>query len=219
MALKPMTIERLKVVRTTSFGAFLDAGTGQTADDILLHKNQQTSTVEVGDVVEVMLYLDPKHKMAASMRVPTIKIGETTWASIISLTKDGAFVDVGAERGIFLPFAEMIGRPKAGDSVRVKLYSDKSGRLAVSMKGAKRLSESKDEREQGLERSAERLMKFIQRSNGFISEKLSPTFIQSNFHISKAEFKRALGYLYKRRQIEKSGDGFKLVEREERGDA
>ena len=219
MAIKPMTIERLKVVRTTEFGAFLDAGTGQTADDILLHKNQQTAKVSVGDMVEVMLYLDPKHKMVASMRLPTIKQGETMRASVLSMTKDGAFVDVGAERGIFMPFAEMIGRPKAGDTVRVKLYNDKSGRLAVSMKGAVRMAESDDEREAGIERNAERLMKYIRRSGGFISEKLPPAFIQSNFRISKAEFKRALGHLYKMRLLEKSGDGFRTVEREDRSDA
>ena len=218
MALKPMTIERLKVVRTTPFGAFLDAGTGQTTDDILLHKNQQTAPVAVGDVVEVMLYLDPKHKMAASMRVPSIAIGETTRASIISVTKDGAFVDMGAERGIFMPFAEMLGRPKAGDSVRVKLYNDKSGRLAASMKGASRTVESNDERLQSLERNATRLMKYIRENDGFISEKLSPAYIQSTFRISKAEFKRALGHLYKQRLIEKSGDGFKLID-EGSGDA
>ena len=117
-----------------------------------------------------------------------------------------------------MPFAEMIGRPKAGDSVRVKLYNDKSGRLAVSMKGANRTVESNDERLQSLERNAKRLMKYIRDGNGFISEKLSPAFIQSNFRISKAEFKRALGHLYKQRLIEKSGDGFKLTD-EGSGDA
>ena len=40
---------------------------------------------------------------------------------------------MGAERGIFLPYAGMRGRPQVGEVVWAKLYTDKSGRLAVTM--------------------------------------------------------------------------------------
>ena len=212
MALIPMTVARLKVVRTAEFGAFLDAETGDSKDDILLHKNQQTETIHIGEYVNVLLYLDPKRKMAASMRVPKIREGETAQLKIINTTKDGAFVDAGAERGIFLPFAEMLGRPKPGDLVRVKLYTDKSGRLAVSMKAALHRGEQVDgTKEEEIARDAARILKYLHRKGGFVSEQLPPTFIQANFRISKAAFKRAIGYLFKRRLIEKSGNGFKLV--------
>lgn len=219
MAFKPMTIEKLKVVRTTEFGAFLDAGTGQASDDVLLHNHQQTTAVTIGDEIEVMLYLDPKRRLVASMRIPKVKIGETMRAKVIGVTRDGAFVDMGAERGIFMPFAEMIGQPKVGDMVRVKLYNDKSGRLAASMKGASGMAASNDEKLQSLNHSADRLLRYIQESGGYISEKLPPSFVQQNFHISKAEFKRALGHLYKRRLVEKVRDGFKLIDREGQRDA
>lgn len=129
-----MTVAELKVVRVSDMGAFLDAGTGKTTDDILLHKAQQTAEVKIGDVVKVFLYLDPKKRLTASMRVPKMREGQIARLEIINVTKDGAFVDVGAERGIFMPFAEMRGRPKVGEIVWAKLYSDKSGRLAASMK-------------------------------------------------------------------------------------
>ena len=134
MQLKPMTVAALKVVRTSDLGAFLDAGTGKTSDDILLHKAQQTAEVSVGETVKVFLYLDPKKRLTASMRVPKMREGQIARLEIINVTKDGAFVDAGAERGIFMPFAEMRGRPKVGEIVWAKLYKDKSGRLAVSMK-------------------------------------------------------------------------------------
>ena len=134
LQLKPMTVAELKVVRMSDMGAFLDAGTGKTSDDILLHKAQQTAEVKIGDVVKVFLYLDPKKRLTASMRVPKMREGQIARLKIINVTKDGAVVDVGAERGIFMPFAEMRGRPKVGDLVWAKLYSDKSGRLAASMK-------------------------------------------------------------------------------------
>ena len=129
-----MTVAALKVVRTNDMGAFLDAGTGNTSNDILLHKAQQTSPVSVGETVKVFLYLDPKKRLTASMRVPKMREGQIARLKIINTTSDGAFVDVGAERGIFMPFAEMIGHPKVGEVVWAKLYTDKSGRLAVSMK-------------------------------------------------------------------------------------
>ena len=132
--LKPMTIAALKVVRLSEMGAFLDAGTGNTSDDILLHRAQQTAEVKIGDTVKVFLYLDPKQRLTASMKVPKMREGQIARLKIINVTSDGAFVDVGAERGIFMPFAEMRGRPKVGEIVWAKLYSDKSGRLAVSMK-------------------------------------------------------------------------------------
>ncbi|MBE8952061.1 MAG: RNA-binding protein [Quinella sp. 1Q7] len=131
--LKPMTVAELKVVRVSDMGAFLDAGTGNTSDDILLHKAQQTADVSIGDVVKVFLYLDPKRRLTASMRVPRMREGQIARLKVINVTADGAFVDAGAERGIFMPFAEMRGRPRVGEVVWAKLYRDKSGRLAVSM--------------------------------------------------------------------------------------
>jgi predicted RNA-binding protein (virulence factor B family) len=129
----PSTVATLKVVRESELGAFLDAETGNTNDDILLHKNQQTHPVSIGDEVEVFLYLDPNRKLTASMRVPKMKEGQIARLKVINVSRDGAFVDVGAERGIFMPYAGMRGRPQIGEVVLAKLYTDKSGRLAVTM--------------------------------------------------------------------------------------
>ncbi|SFA96386.1 CvfB family protein [Selenomonas ruminantium] len=129
----PSTVATLKVVRESELGAFLDAETGNTNDDILLHKNQQTAPVKIGDEVEVFLYLDPNRKLTASMRVPKMREGQIARLKVINVSRDGAFVDVGAERGIFMPYAGMRGRPQIGEVVWAKLYTDKSGRLAVTM--------------------------------------------------------------------------------------
>ena len=87
----------------------------------------------MGETVDVFLYHDPAGRLTASMRLPRIKIGQIGYAPVINTTRFGAFVEVGTERGIFMPFAEMKGRPKEGEYVWVKLYEDKSHRLAVSM--------------------------------------------------------------------------------------
>ncbi|MDT8902230.1 S1 RNA-binding domain-containing protein [Anaeroselena agilis] len=131
--LKPGTVRTLAVVRTGEPGAFLDAGTGKTTDDILLHRAQQTREVTVGEKLPVYLYLDPKGRLTASMRLPKMREGQVARAAVINTTRDGAFVDIGAERGVFMPFAGMKGRVRRGDKVWIKLYRDKSGRPAVTM--------------------------------------------------------------------------------------
>lgn len=130
----PSTVAVLKVARLGEMGAFLDAETGSTSDDILLHKTQQTMPVTVGEEVKVFLYLDPKRRLTASMRVPQMKEGQIARLTVINVSKDGAFLDVGAERGIFMPYAGMRGSLKIGEVVWAKLYTDKSGRLAVTMR-------------------------------------------------------------------------------------
>lgn len=130
----PSTVAVLRVARQSEMGAFLDAETGNTSDDILLHKTQQTGEVHIGDEVKVFLYLDPKHRLTASMRVPKLKEGQIARMKVINVSRDGAFLDVGAERGIFMPYAGMRGKLQIGEVVWAKLYTDKSGRLAVTMK-------------------------------------------------------------------------------------
>lgn len=129
----PSQVAELRAVRESEQGLLLDAETGNTSDDILLHTLQQTAPVKVGDRVRVFLYLDPKRRLTASMRTPQMAEGQVARLRVINVTKEGAFLDVGAERGIFLPYAGMRGRPKIGETVWAKLYTDKSGRLAVTM--------------------------------------------------------------------------------------
>ncbi len=129
----PSQVAELTAVRESELGVFLDAETGNTSDDILLHTVQQTAPVKIGDRIRVFLYLDPKRRLTASMRTPRMKEGQVARLRVINVTKEGAFLDVGAERGIFLPYAGMRGRPQIGETVWAKLYTDKSGRLAVTM--------------------------------------------------------------------------------------
>ena len=52
---KPGDVVTLTVARLGEMGAFLDAGTGNTSDDILLHKLQQTEEIKEGDKVKVSI--------------------------------------------------------------------------------------------------------------------------------------------------------------------
>lgn len=131
---KPGDVVTLKVARIGEMGAFLDAGTGNTSDDILLHKLQQTEEVKEGDKVKVYLYLDPNKRLTASMKLPKMREGQLGYVKVLSVTRDGGFVDIGAERGVFLPYSQMRGHVSPNQLVWIKLYRDKSGRPAVTMR-------------------------------------------------------------------------------------
>ena len=81
----------LKVARLGEMGAFLDAGTGDTSDDILLHKLQQTEAVNVGDEVKVYLYKDPHGRLTASQKLPKMREGQIGYVKVLSVTKDAGF--------------------------------------------------------------------------------------------------------------------------------
>ena len=85
--LKENTIEELTVVRLSDMGAFLEAGTGNTSDDILLHNNQQTHPVEVGQKVTVFLYHDPHHRLTASMHLPQIPLDGIGYVCVLLTTR------------------------------------------------------------------------------------------------------------------------------------
>ena len=131
---KPGDVVTLTVARLGEMGAFLDASTGNTSDDILLHKLQQTEEIKEGDKVKVYLYLDPNKRLTASMKLPKMREGQLGYVKVISVTRDGGFVDIGAERGVFLPYSQMRGHVSPNQLVWVKLYRDKSGRPAVTMR-------------------------------------------------------------------------------------
>jgi len=134
MNFRPGDVVKLKVVRLSDLGAFLDAGTGNTSDDILLHKQQQNAELNIGDEVEVCLYLDPHKRLTASTKLPKVKEGQLGYVKVLSITKDGGFVDIGTERGVFLPYSEMHGHVEPEQMVWIKLYRDKTGRQAVTMR-------------------------------------------------------------------------------------
>lgn len=106
MHLRENSLAELTVARISDMGAFLDAGTGTTSDDILLHHSQQTRPVKEGEKVKVFLYHDPHHRLTASMRLPQIPVGGIGYAPVMLTTRFGAFIDVGTERGIFFPFPD-----------------------------------------------------------------------------------------------------------------
>ena len=90
--------------------------------------------------MEVFLYKDSQDRIIATTNEPYIKLGELAVLKVADTGKNGAFLDWGLEKDLFLPFREQTGPVRPGDSCLVTLYIDKSERLCASMKVYEKLS-------------------------------------------------------------------------------
>ncbi|GIM30672.1 DNA-binding protein [Clostridium polyendosporum] len=123
----------LKVVREASFGFFLDAGTGNTSDDILL-PNASTlhKEIKVDDVVHAFIYRDSKDRLVATLQTPLAKVEEIAYLKVKAITNVGAFVDIGLERDVLVPMKEQKYNLEKDKSYLFYIYEDKTGRLAAT---------------------------------------------------------------------------------------
>lgn len=127
-------IVRWKIVRFRDFGAYLAAPEDEAGEEaVLLPKKQVPEGAAAGDEVEVFLYKDSSGRPIATTKRPLLTVGEVGKLVIRDVTKIGAFLDIGLERDVLLPFREREGEIKPGQTVLVALYVDHSGRLAATM--------------------------------------------------------------------------------------
>ncbi len=130
------TMQTLVIDRLKPHGAYLTLQEGETQaeQDILLPRNEVTDRMKPGDALEVFVYRDSEDRKIATLRKPKILLGEKGVLRVKEITKIGAFLDWGLEKDLLLPFAEQNGRLHKGQEVFVRLYTDKSNRLAASQK-------------------------------------------------------------------------------------
>ena len=146
--------QKLTVLEKTDFGVYLaegkdeESGAGGTGSDgpgqnrrrpgtqekVLLPKRYVTDGMRIGEEVPVFLYMDSEDRPVATTEEPYITMDQVSLLTVKEVTKVGAFLDWGLSKDLFLPYKEMTGRIHANDQVLVRLYRDKSGRLAASMK-------------------------------------------------------------------------------------
>lgn len=112
------------------------SGSDYTLEDLdknTYHARSDDKKYDVGDTVKIFNYpLDGK--VITSFRLPFIEVGEIKNLKVVSKTRIGYFLNMGLDKDVLLPFSEAIRDPKVGAMVLVKLYIDKSGRLATTMK-------------------------------------------------------------------------------------
>ena len=126
-------VQELEIVRKKEFGVFL-AEKADSEESVLLPAKQVPETAAVGDRINVFIYRDSKDRLIATTNMPKIRKGECAILKVSDVTKIGAFLDMGLEKELLLPFKEQNHPVRIGEECLVALYIDKSGRLAATMK-------------------------------------------------------------------------------------
>ena len=269
----------LQVSKFTDFGLYLDAG----ADgEILLPKRYipKQEALEVGDWLNVFVYLDSEDRVIATTQKPKVQVGGFASLKVVEINSVSLFLDWGLSKDLLLPHSEEKRPLQVGDYVLVHVYLDpRSRRITATARLDRFLDNSpatyqvgeqvelliaertdlgfkaiinerhwgllhKNElfrfvrsgmRETGYIREvrddgkinlslqpvgaeqrdvlAERIVEALQAAGGFLplSDKSPAELISQQFSVSKGNFKKAIGGLYKRGVILIGDDGIRLA--------
>ena len=192
----------LEVKEIGKIGAFLDWGLEK---DLFLPFKEMTTRVEAGDEVLVTLYIDKSSRLAASMRglyallatdSPYSK-GDTVSGRVYEFSDNfGTFVAVDDRYSARIPRHEDGSYLKVGDIIEAKVTDVKAdGKLDLTIREKAYIQMDAD---------AQKLLELLDSYAGVLpfSEKASPEVIKRETGLSKNAFKRAVGHLYKERQID-----------------
>ena len=121
----------LKVLRIVDFGAYLDDG----AEGVLLPKRFVPAGVAAGDEIKVFIYHDGEDRLIATTQQPKGILGDIVKLRTVTVNPQGAFLDNGLMKDIFVPKSKQIAGMRVNGDYLVKIYLDEqTGRLAATEK-------------------------------------------------------------------------------------
>ncbi|MBL7558806.1 GntR family transcriptional regulator [Olleya sp. YSTF-M6] len=122
----------LEILRDTEPGLFLGDADN---NEVLLPNRYVPKHFEIGDDIEVFIYLDNEERMIATTDEPYIVKGEFAMLRCNAVSKIGAFLDFGLVKELFCPFKEQAFPMKKGGWYLVHCYLDEvTERLVASSK-------------------------------------------------------------------------------------
>ncbi len=269
--------QTLEILRDTEPGLFLGDADG---NEVLLPNRYVPKSFELGDNLEVFIYLDNEERIIATTDDPYIIKGEFAMLRCNEVTNHGAFLDFGLVKELFCPFKEQAFPMKKGGWYLVHCYLDEISERLVASSKTKRFLDNKELTVQefdevdiivshpsdlgmnvivndkhfgliykdnifqdihigdrlkavvkkirpgnkldislgqigyrNIEPNAQKILNYLDDNSGFVplTDKSSPEAIKSALEMSKKNFKKAIGSLYKAKQITLESDGIKKV--------
>lgn len=121
---------KLQVKSRAVYGFMLD---GEELGDILLPNKEVKVDLDIGDTVEVFVYVDSDEKLFATTKKPKAQIDEFACLPVVSISRVGAFLDLGLSKDVLVRFAEQKVPMQEGRSYFVYVYLENDGtRMAAS---------------------------------------------------------------------------------------
>jgi len=200
----------LRVTDVGKIGAFMDWGLEK---DVLLPFREQTRKVKKGENILCALYVDKSGRLAVTMNVyeflrtdsPYHKEDRVQGTVYESSDNFGMFVAVDDIFSALIPKKELYGDVRIGDTVTARIVEVKEdGKLTLSLREKAYLQINTD---------AEKIEDIMKEKGGRLpfTDKASPELIRNEMHMSKNEFKRAVGHLLKEGKIEILENEIKLL--------
>ena len=222
---------QLKVLRKKDHGVYLEGG---EIGDILLPKRYVPQGTQIGDTLDVFLYLDQEERLVATTEHPLIEVGQFAYLECTWTNEYGAFLNWGLMKDLFCPFREQKIRMQKGQRYQVYCYiDDKTYRIVCSSKSEKfqkaiteqqdngqRTANRYDDRDTPADRRvligdfSTRLFQHLKLSANNFSpyhDKSPADEIYAMFGVSKKVFKQAIGDLYKKELIHIKPNGIELT--------
>jgi Uncharacterized protein conserved in bacteria len=128
----------LEVVKTVDFGVYLD---GEEEGEILLPTRYVPEECNIGDFLNVFLYLDNEERLIATTLTPLVQVGEFACLEVSWVNQFGAFLNWGLMKDLFVPFREQKMKMLVGKKYVIYTYIDEeSYRIVASAKVDRYLS-------------------------------------------------------------------------------
>lgn len=119
----------LRVIKEVDFGVYLDGG---PEGEILMPIRYVPKDCQVGDYVDVFLYLDSEDRLVATTEKPYAQVGEFSMLRVKSVNKIGTFLDWGIMKDLLVPFREQKVTMTEERSYLVYIYVDEETRRIVA---------------------------------------------------------------------------------------
>jgi len=126
---------RLEVKKLSAIGAYLVSELG----DILMPTKYVPEGLKPGEHVKVFVYLDSEDRLLATTLTPKALVGDFALMEVKDTSSVGAFLDWGLEKDLLVPFSEQPRPMQKGEKYLVRVYLDRSDRIAASAKIGKYL--------------------------------------------------------------------------------
>lgn len=137
MKLRLGQTNRLTVVRRAEQGLYLSGG----PEDILLPNRYVPEGANVGDELDVFVYLDSEERLVATTETPLAQVGDFAWLEVAWVNQFGAFLGWGLMKDLFVPFSEQKMKMQKGRSYLVHIHLDpQTYRIVASAKIERYLS-------------------------------------------------------------------------------
>lgn len=201
----------LQVAQVNNIGGFMYWGLEK---DLLLPYSEQVVKVQKGEKYLVGLYIDKSDRLCATMKVydflrtdSPYKTDDIVEGTVYGKNPEyGVFVAVDNKYNGMLQNKEIVRKLRIGEKVQARVLSVREdGKLNLSLREKAYLQMDVD---------SAKILEKLKENDGFLPyhDKSAPEDIRSEFGMSKNEFKRAIGRLYKSKKIKISKTGIELTE-------